>query len=137
MPSTVPPCFRWSSALRAMLTCGGTQPSIFEAAVQDGMTSSLLELVDTGLVDPDVVVRHAGRSAIPSLWIALAARAAFERGDEAYCVELAARAVRMPGDKILAGLHLSAVWRDAGSRLREQLREVGVERAIDDVEHCG
>ena len=125
--------FTIQHTIHLLVDLGADPNAVFEAAVQDGVTSSLLELIDTGLVDPDVVVRHAARAAMPSLWIALAARAAFERGDEERCVELAARAVRMPDDTVLAALHLSTLWSDADDRLREQLREAGVERAVDEV----
>jgi hypothetical protein len=89
---------RARNALRVLRGLGVDPVLLFHIATRYGTTPDAIELVETGLVPPEVVAARGNESPAASMWLALAAVAAQARSDRLGVVRYLRDAWRAPYD---------------------------------------
>jgi hypothetical protein len=100
----------------------GMDPDLlFRCVLCSGPTSCLLDLIEGGAVNPGMIASYAADAprALRPLWHALAAQAAFLRGDEAEASRLLDRADREGGDTAAVKIVVGRIARTMAPTQRE------------------
>jgi hypothetical protein len=121
---------RARTTIRRLMELGVDGNVLFLCATRYGTTPEAIELVERGVVDPKTVINRADRSApeMRALWLGLAARAAFAKGDRFRCVRLLKDAYACPGP-ITPDLDAIVIRREADDELRDLLDRARIPRA--------
>lgn len=100
---------------------------LFRCATRIGITTDVFDLAASGTVDPEVIVARGQDSPARAMWLALAAQAAFVRGDRWRTLGYLREACQ-DEDAFLAWASISEIRREADEALNEELDKLGVPR---------
>ncbi|HYS53203.1 MAG TPA: hypothetical protein VER58_05490 [Thermoanaerobaculia bacterium] len=113
-------------AMLMKLHCDGN--ILFRCATRLGITSDVFDLARSGTVDPEVIVERGQASPARSMWLALAAQAAFTRGDRWSTIRYLRDACSDEETCFFAWASISEIRFEADEALNEELDKVGVPR---------
>jgi hypothetical protein len=110
---------RHSLSILMALGCEGN--ILFRCATKDGMTSDAFDLARSGKVDPATIVSRGDGSPARSVWLSLAALAAFTRGDRWNTIAYLREACKNEETAFLAWASISEIREEADDELKAQL----------------
>jgi hypothetical protein len=121
---------RTRNTLRLLRRLGTDANALFRCATRIGTTPDAFELVQSGEVHPDTVMARAEEAppAARSLWIGLAAEAAFARSDELGTVRYLKMAYEQATEGFGPEMSAREIREKASPSLHEILDRVGVPR---------
>jgi hypothetical protein len=109
----------------------GTDPNVlFMCATRHGTVPDAFELVQSGDVAPETVLKRALEAppGAQAMWLGLAAEAAFARGDLLGVVRLLKRACAETVDCMGPDMSITAIRAAANNELHEMMDSVGIPR---------
>ncbi len=119
---------RTRHTIRLMQRLGVGGDVVFRYASLTGALADLVEVIESGEVDPAAVIARSATSRAPSIWLGLAARAACARGDDFLCVRLLREALATTAKRELLFPDLMFVWDHANEGLTRLLESANVPR---------
>lgn len=121
---------RTRNTIQTLIRLGVDGNVLFLCATRHGTTPDAVELVERGLVDPKSVVDRGREGPVQALglWLGLAARAAFARGDRFSTVRLLKEACQKADEAFPPFLDVKTIRRGADDDLNEMLDRAGVPR---------
>jgi hypothetical protein len=118
---------RLRNTIDALLRLGCEGNTLFRCATRIGMTSDVFDLATSGTVDPEVIEERGAGSPARSVWLGLAAQAAFARGDRFAVIRYLRDATRAE-DAVGAWASIAEIRELADDALNEELDRVGIPR---------
>jgi len=110
---------RHTIAILMALDCDGD--ILFRCATKHGMTSDVYDIARSGKVDPKTIVARGEGSRARSVWLGLAALAAFSRGDRWNTMAYLREACKDEKTAFLAWASISEIRQEADDELKAQL----------------
>ena len=117
---------RLRNALRRLKKLGVDGNILFQCATNIGMTPEAIELVEEGLVEPEVIVERARGSAARATYIGLAAEATFLRGDLVSTIRHLRDALQHETELCTALPHIYFVREQASPEVNAMLDRAGI-----------
>jgi hypothetical protein len=89
---------RTTTMLLMQMNCEAN--TLFRCVTKYGMIPDVFDLVQSGKVDPEVIVERGEESPARAMWLGLAAQASFARGDRWNTIKLLRQAAREPAAEL-------------------------------------
>jgi hypothetical protein len=109
---------RTTTMLLMQMNCEAN--TLFRCVTKYGMIPDVFDLVQTGRVDPDVIIARGDESPARAMWLGLAAQAAFARGDRWNTIKLLRQAAREP-EPVLAMASMSLIRETADDEMKREI----------------
>ena len=117
---------RMRASISLLVKFGCDFNMIFRCATKYGIPPDVHDLVATGKVDPEVIVERGAESPVRSMWLAMAARAAFARGDRWTTLKYLRDACKDEEQIILSMVSIDEIRDLADEDFNAELDKIGV-----------